>query len=119
MLYSTVPSLMEKRPWPPEALLPAAIAELSLSLAERRSALAAAPASIDRQDALVAGLGALGNTLARSGRVAEGCLLLNEARDVIGRMAKAGQLAPNDIDRLVKGQQQSRARWCRATTAGA
>lgn len=99
--------------------LQAAIAELSLSLAERRSALAAAPASIDRQDALVAGLGALGNTLARSGRVAEGCLLLNEARDVIGRMAKAGQLAPNDIDRLVKGQQQSRARWCRATTAGA
>ena len=94
--------------------LPAAIDELTRSLAERRAALAAAPNNVDRQRALLTGLGGLAHVLGEGSRRVEACSVLAEAAELSGRMQQAGALSPQDRDELVSGQARDRAAWCSA-----
>lgn len=92
----------------------AAIAELSVALAERRIWFVEQPDSQERRRALVVGLNALADVLAVDGRGTAACTLIAEAATMISRMAGAGTLAQLDRDSMVKLLQASATRHCRA-----
>jgi tetratricopeptide (TPR) repeat protein len=89
-----------------------AIAELAASVAERRTALAAVPANVDRQLSLLTGLGALAAALGDGGRRAEACATLGEAADLAKRLNRVDGFSAQDRDRTLRIQAAIRARWC-------
>jgi hypothetical protein len=81
-------------------------------VAERRTALAAVPANVDRQLSLLTGLGALAAALGDGGRQAEACAMLGEAADLTRRLERVDGFSAQDRDRTLRIQAAIRARWC-------